>query len=62
MSGAIVDPRKISHALYLGNLDGVRRLARFVCAESADPWKVFDACEQQRIMGFIAEEKRNAKR
>lgn len=33
------------------NPDGVRRLAKFVCAQSTSPMDVFVACIQQCYMG-----------
>jgi hypothetical protein len=47
---AIVTPRKIAWALRMGNRDGVRRLALFVCAASADPTEVYYGCQEQRFM------------
>ncbi len=47
---ALVTPRKIEGALRKGNRDGVRRLAKFVCASSADPWEVYYCCQEQRFM------------
>lgn len=49
----IVTAAKIQKALNAGNLDGVRRLARFVCCESAYPERIFRACEEQRKEFFV---------
>lgn len=46
---AIVTPRKVAWALQIGNRDGVRRLAKFVCASSAQPWDVYEGCQLQRM-------------
>ena len=54
----IVTPRKIAKASILGNKDGVARLAKFVCSSSlTDCWAIFEACQQQRVMGLVAKEK-----
>lgn len=47
---AIVTPAKVQYAIRIGNRDGVRRLAKFVCASSADPWEVYYSCQEQRFM------------
>lgn len=49
---AIVTAPKIRHALNIGNRDGVRRLALFVGAESAEPQEVFECCQEQRCPGI----------
>ncbi len=58
----VVSATKIEKALNKGNLDGVRRLAKFVCCRSVNPGQVFDACEEQRlqfvIMGFNSDRTR----
>lgn len=57
----IVSVRKIQHALNIGNLDGVKRLAKFVGSHSVYPQAVFDACEQQRLMFLYREKPKNGK-
>jgi hypothetical protein len=49
----VVTTRKIEKALYLGNLDGVRRLAKFVCCASVYPDRIFRACEEQRNEFYV---------
>lgn len=49
----IVTPRKIQKALNEGNLEGVRRLAKFVCSDSLYPDRVFEACENQRMFLYL---------
>lgn len=44
----VVVPYKIQKALNLGNLDGVKRLAKFVGTRSVNPDVVYRACEVQR--------------
>lgn len=48
----VISKRKIEKSLSLGNLDGVRRLARFVGADSVYPMAVFDHCEDQRFAHY----------
>ncbi len=49
----IVSAAKIQKALNNGNLDGVRRLARFVCCDSVYPERIFRACEEQRVEMYV---------
>jgi hypothetical protein len=49
----VVSAEKIQKALNRGNLDGVRRLAKFVCCDSVYPERIFRACEDQRIEMFL---------
>jgi hypothetical protein len=49
---AIVTAPRIREALNRGNRDGVRRLALFVGAESAEPQEVFESCQEQRRPGI----------
>lgn len=49
----VVTTRKIEKALNLGNLDGVRRLAAFVCCSSVYPDRIFRACEEQRNEFYV---------
>jgi len=51
----IVSVRKIQYALNIGNLDGVKRLAKFVVSHSVYPEAIFEACEQQRLMFLYRE-------
>ncbi len=51
---AIVTAPRIREALNRGNRDGVRRLALFVGAESAEPQEVFECCQEQRLTGLKA--------
>lgn len=45
----VVVPYKIQKALDKGNMDGVKRLAKFVCCESVWPDQIYSACEEQRV-------------
>lgn len=57
LDNAIVTARHIAKATSKGNLDGVSRLAQFVCSSSTtDPWTIFEACQKQRILGLKAQE------
>lgn len=47
----IVNPARIQKALHR-NPDGVRRLAAFVCVEGTDPWRIYEGCQQQRVMAL----------
>lgn len=47
-SNRVISQRKIEKALYLGNLNGVQRLAKFVGAPCIYPEEVYDRCEEQR--------------
>ncbi len=49
---AIVTAPKIRHALNIGNLNGVKRLAAFVGSVSVFPEHVFQACQEQRCSGI----------
>lgn len=47
----IVTPAKIQKARRI-NPDGVLRLATFVCVSGTDPWRVYEGCQQQRVMAL----------
>lgn len=51
INDCIVTPDRIQKAFRL-NPDGVRRLAKFVCVDSTDAWRVFEGCQQQRVMAL----------
>lgn len=55
-SSAIVTPRHIRKALNKGNIDGVRRLARFVgSSRPFSEYDVFEHCQQQRFLGLYVQ-------
>jgi hypothetical protein len=49
----VVTTCKIEKALNIGNLDGVRRLAKFVCCSSVYPDRIYRACEEQRAEMYV---------
>jgi hypothetical protein len=53
----VVTAAKIQKALNIGNLNGVKRLAKFVCCESVYPERIFRACEEQRLEMFLRQVK-----
>jgi hypothetical protein len=51
INDAIVTPDRIQKAFRI-NPSGVVRLAKFVCVDSVDAWRVFEGCQQQRVMAW----------
>jgi hypothetical protein len=49
----VVTAAKIQKALNIGNLNGVKRLAKFVCCDSVYPERILRACEEQRLEMFL---------
>lgn len=52
----LVTPARIAKASRIGRPGSVERLAKFVCVDSTDAWKVFEGCQQQRVQALMVVE------